>query len=206
MMSDCGPNIEGGLIQDGDGRITALEEKVKTLMQNVIDIQSQLYYVEVGTIWVMPSYKLPNTKWRWCDGARLLIADYPDLASYLVGQYYNDGTEFDLPDLRDSFLLGSYDFFSVFSYGEGGGAGEVTLSVSNLPSHNHRFYARNGVYTDVITQTSGPLGATNRLANGGSGGSESTSTKLIQETGGGQAFSIIPPFKRMGFCIKALTG
>lgn len=45
------------------------------------------------------------------------------------------------PDLRDRFVLGSGTKYSV---GDTGGAEEVTLTVAQMPSHNHVIYSSSG--------------------------------------------------------------
>lgn len=87
----------------------------------------------IGAIIAWPSNTDPNpTYWRECNGQILSKATYPELYSLLGSTYGSDtGSTFTLPDLRNKFVRGSN------TPGTTGGSDTVTLSVSNLPSHNH---------------------------------------------------------------------
>lgn len=78
--------------------------------------------------------------WALCDGQLLAIASNSALFSILGTTYGGDGrTTFGLPDLRGRAVVhaGHGPGLSSVRLGEKGGAETVTLTVQQLPSHNH---------------------------------------------------------------------
>lgn len=49
---------------------------------------------------------LKSQGWMYCNGASLLIKDYPSLALKIGANYGGDADNFNLPDLRGAFLRG----------------------------------------------------------------------------------------------------
>lgn len=81
----------------------------------------------------------PRT-WAFCEGQLLAIASNQALFSILGTIYGGDGrTTFALPDFRGrvSIHRGSGPGLPSYSQGQKGGTATTTLSVSNLPVHNH---------------------------------------------------------------------
>lgn len=84
-----------------------------------------------------------------CQGQLLPISQNDALFSILGTTYGGDGrTTFGLPDLRGRVAMGPGNGPGLSAYREGskGGRENITLTVSNMPSHNH---------TATFTQTSG---------------------------------------------------
>lgn len=78
--------------------------------------------------------------WAYCDGQLLPINNYQALFSILGTTYGGDGrTTFALPDLRGRVALGPRQGPGLSSYRDGqrGGVETVTLTVSQMPEHNH---------------------------------------------------------------------
>jgi len=78
--------------------------------------------------------------WAFCNGQLLPIASYTALFSLLGTTFGGDGrTTFGLPDLRGRVMIhpGSGPGLSTISWGEKSGQEQVSLSIANLPSHNH---------------------------------------------------------------------
>lgn len=79
--------------------------------------------------------------WAVCDGQHLQIRSYPALFS-VIGTYYGgDGrTTFALPDLRGRVPIhqGSGPDLTGKKMGMRGGAENITLTVSQMPAHNHQ--------------------------------------------------------------------
>ena len=78
--------------------------------------------------------------WAFCDGQLLPIAQNTALSSILGTTYGGDGrTTFGLPDLRGRVPMGGGHGpgLSPRSLGQKGGNETTTLTVSNLPPHNH---------------------------------------------------------------------
>src|SRR5437773_12223764 len=87
--------------------------------------------------------------WMFCEGQLLPISENETLFNEIGTTYGGDGqSTFALPDLRGRIPL---HFGNGFILAETGGAEEITLTVPQIPAHNHPFLAS----TDIATQ-SGP--------------------------------------------------
>lgn len=87
--------------------------------------------------------------WALCQGQLLPISQNDALFSILGTIYGGDGrTTFALPDLRGRAAIGPGNGPGLSTYREGsqGGRENITLTVSNMPSHSH---------AATFTQTSG---------------------------------------------------
>ncbi|NQY05168.1 MAG: phage tail protein [Flavobacteriaceae bacterium] len=85
--------------------------------------------------------------WALCDGQLLPISQYNALFSILGTIYGGDGrSTFALPDLRGRVPIheGTGPGLPQVNLGQRGGSASVTLSVNNLPSHNHAFSNAKG--------------------------------------------------------------
>jgi microcystin-dependent protein len=95
--------------------------------------------------------------WAFCDGRTLQISQNDALFNLLGTTYGGDGqATFNLPDLRGRIPInmGQGPKLSNYQLGQMGGAENVTLSVTELPSHSHTMVAS----LDAATQA-GPSGA-----------------------------------------------
>ncbi len=78
--------------------------------------------------------------WAFCEGQLLAISSNDALFSILGTMYGGDGrTTFALPDLRSRAMVGvgHGPGLSDYRIGQKGGAEDVTITVAQLPSHNH---------------------------------------------------------------------
>lgn len=78
--------------------------------------------------------------WYQCDGQILPINQYQALFSLLGTNYGGDGTTtFALPDMRGKVPVhqGQHPGGSMFTLGQTSGAENVTLTLNNMPAHNH---------------------------------------------------------------------
>jgi len=82
----------------------------------------------------------PPTGWLFCDGSLLEISQYTALYS-LIGTTYggNGQTNFALPDMRGRIPLsqGNGQGLSPRPLGQMGGSETVTLTLAQMPAHNH---------------------------------------------------------------------
>jgi microcystin-dependent protein len=86
--------------------------------------------------------------WALCQGQLLPISQYVVLFDLIGTTYGGDGQQtFGLPDLRGRVPIHQGGGFSM---GQNGGAEQVTLTVSQMPSHTHEFFASTAV-GDVST-------------------------------------------------------
>lgn len=153
--------------------------------------------------------------WAQCDGQLLPIAQYSALFSLLGTTYGGDGrTTFGLPDLRGRSAVheGSGPGLIPVQLGQKGGAETTTLSVANMPSHNHVAVLHAEAKPGTLR---GPAG--NMLAIASTGADIYTPADpkenkamaadsiVVNNTGGGQAFNNRDPFQVVNYCI-ALQG
>ncbi|RBP49929.1 phage tail protein [Arenicella xantha] len=90
---------------------------------------------------IMPvGFNFAPRGWSLCDGQLLAISSNTALFSLLGTKFGGDGrTTFGLPDLRGRVMkgVGSGPGLQTVVWGQKGGHESVTLTVQNLPSHNH---------------------------------------------------------------------
>lgn len=78
--------------------------------------------------------------WAKCEGQLIAIAQNQTLFSLVGTMYGGDGrTTFGLPDLRGRSIVGAGNGSGLNPVNQGakGGTESVTLTVANLPAHNH---------------------------------------------------------------------
>lgn len=135
--------------------------------------------------------------WLICDGSTYNITEYPKLAEFIENQfgsldYFGGDGEitFAVPDLRDRFILGAGDTRTV---GEKGGSESVTLTEDELPAHSHSV-------AGISLEENGEGGS---LFSGGDDLINPSEEGETGETGGGQPFSILPPYCVLSYIVKA---
>jgi microcystin-dependent protein len=96
--------------------------------------------------------------WMFCEGQLLPISENETLFNLIGTTYGGDGqSTFALPDLRGRLPLHQGNGFIL---AETGGAEEITLTASQIPSHSHPFLGSTSIATDkapintVVAQTS----------------------------------------------------
>jgi microcystin-dependent protein len=80
--------------------------------------------------------------WLFCDGRSLNIGDYPLLFQLIGTTYGGDGTStFNIPDLQSRVPIGAGQGPGLPNYtlGQTGGKEQNTLTINNLPAHNHTY-------------------------------------------------------------------
>jgi microcystin-dependent protein len=150
----------------------------------------------------MISWNYAPRSWAFCNGQQLPINQNQALFSLLGTMYGGNGqTTFALPDFRgrSPFHVGG-----GLTQGQAGGQTAHTLTLSELPAHNH-FVGCNSQPGDSVpptgkiwAQTSqNPYGAVNNLA--------AMDPSTIGNTGGSQPHNNMQPYLVINFII-ALTG
>jgi len=147
--------------------------------------------------------------WAFCDGQLLSISQNTALFSLLGTTYGGDGrTTFGLPDLRGRVPMhpGKGPGLSTRKLGEEGGSETNTLTVAQMPSHNHTV---NAVSSDGnANDPSGALPANTKILDKeySTGKKNATmSSIMINNSGENQSVNNIQPFGTVNFII-ALTG
>jgi len=164
----------------------------------------------IGQIMLVP-YNFAPRGWAFCNGQILPIAQNTALFSLLGTTYGGNGqTTFALPDLRGRVPVSSGQGPGLQNYdlGQVGGSETQTLTVNEMPLHNHTF-ALGAIDDDANLG----LAANNYLANVASPGQVYRSgppdttlgTQITATVGGNQPVEILQPYLGLNYCI-ALEG
>jgi len=148
----------------------------------------------IGTILPFAGQTAPSG-YLLCHGQTVLRADYPDLFA-VVGTLYGasvSGTEFNIPDLRQSVPVGVDEAGPAgFDIGDVGGEITHTLTVSEMPAHKH---ATRTAYAVVVG------GAPGDSIPAGSGGALQDINQMAS-VGGGASHNNMPPYLAINYIIK----
>ena len=140
----------------------------------------------VGSITLWSGSTTP-TNWLLCDGREVSRETYSELFA-AIGTIWGAGdgsTSFNLPDFTDKFTLGAGGGVDL---AEIGGEKEVTLTVEQIPPHNHNAYVSSVSGSDeTITR----------------GNSKGVWRSLISSAGSGQPHNNMPPYVGSYYIIKA---
>ena len=149
------------------------------------------------------------TGWAACNGQLLSIAQNSALFALLGTTYGGDGrVTFGLPDLRGRVPLnqGQGPGLSNYTIGQVGGSETSTLTVNNLPAHNHTINANSNAGTATSPQGAILAGAAiSSLPPAGPYTTGAANTALaasaVGNTGGGQPINNLSPYLVLNWCI-----
>ncbi len=130
--------------------------------------------------------------YKFANGQALSKAEYPELFSLIGETYGGDHDTFNLPDMSGLVPVGlkvNSEWFN--SLGKTGGQEEVTLTIEQMPAHNH------GIRSDNVKGTV-DAGATFTWGTAYS----SFEANASQMTGGGQAHTNLQPYIVVNYIIK----
>ena len=148
--------------------------------------------------------------WAFCNGSLLAISSNQSLFSLLGTLYGGDGrTTFGLPNLegRAPMHSGRGPGLTDRRTGESGGQENVTLSVAQIPTHQHQVTGRDvaGIVLESDPEDN-VWSRSNQDPYSDLPSSDSTmSSEAFEERGQSQPHSNQPPFLTLNFII-ALTG
>jgi microcystin-dependent protein len=144
--------------------------------------------------------------WALCQGQTLSIQQNNALFSLLGTTYGGDGIRtFALPDLRGRVAvgMGGGPGLTNRNIGEVGGAEEYTLTIEQLPAHTHPITAAAGEAS--VSSPSGAVLASKARVPLYSSSTDGTVMAPTGPTGGGQPYSVMPPYLVVNYII-ALEG
>ena len=143
------------------------------------------YVIPVGTVVPYAGSTAPQG-WLLCNGESFNTTEYSELYEVL-------GRKNTVPDLRNKFIAGAGIQYSL---GTTGGEDKHTLTIAEMPRHNHG----NGEYKYLSR-----LGYNTTDSHGDNSSTEADLRNLaeIQSQGGGQAHENRPPFYALHYIIKA---
>ena len=159
--------------------------------------------VPPGTVTAFAGKTAPNG-WLMCDGQSYSISTYRDLYNAIGTTYGGYGQSFQVPDLRGRFPVGK-DTGTFATLGGKGGEEKHTLTVSEMPAHQHSGndrawhdkQKRNGQQWFVgLTHDRGSW-----MSNAANDGLTNQDTET-GTTGGNQPHNNLPPYISLNFIIK----
>lgn len=142
--------------------------------------------------------------WAFCDGRLIPIRQNPALFSILGTTYGGDGTiTFGLPNLQGNAPInfGQGNGLSDYRLGEVGGVENVTLSLTEIPNHNHSLMASQDL-ADRRTIENQVLGAGNAIFANTTTPAGTMNLQALSTTGVGLPHSNMQPYLTLNFCIS----
>lgn len=182
----------GGTLIDANA-LNKLEQGVKAASAAGDDA------VPVGAVIAFAGQNAPEG-WLLCQGQSLSRTQYPRLFAAIGVQYgAASNSQFSLPDMRTRVPVGKAAAGTFAVLGAKGGAETHTLTVAQMPAHNHN--ATTGGKTMGMWKTNAGGGSQWELLS--TSGGNQVSGFDISNTGGGQAHNILQPYIVMNFIIRA---
>jgi microcystin-dependent protein len=137
--------------------------------------------------------------WMFCEGQLLPISEYETLFNLIGTTYGGDGqSTFALPDLRGRLPLHQGNGFIL---AETGGAEEITLTVNQIPAHQHVFLASSGVAGGSNPQGTVLATPTATMYNSGTT-PVGMSSQVVSSVGGSQPHTNFQPYLCVDFIIS----
>lgn len=172
-------------------------------------IQDKTGFVSpVGSVIAYAGTTAPDG-WLLCDGSAHSLADYPDLHNVIGTTYGSSSGNFLVPDLRIRVPVGLDINDAGFNHlGQSGGEVNHTLTIGEMPSHQHDLARRNSE-TIGMGHASVSAGGSNGMVSSYSYGGDNNTyhpadsdAYHAQPTGGGLSHNNMPPFVVMNYIIK----
>lgn len=154
---------------------TATPEETAAFFEDVLTNHLSSMCAYIGEIRPFAFSPLPDG-WIPLDGGSVLAADYPTLAAVVPSSWLVDEDIF-FPDMLGRSLVG---FGTGYALGEIGGEEEHTLTVAEMPAHDHSY--------DVAVITADILGELPAPSL------DALAPTVTGSTGGGDAHNNMPPY------------
>jgi microcystin-dependent protein len=141
--------------------------------------------------------------WMFCEGQTLPISENDVLFQLIGTTYGGDGeSTFNLPNLASRVPMhAGTNAGQTFSLGEQAGVESVTLTVQQIPIHNHAVFGSN---TTAVSQTPGgntPAQSTGQVYSIPSSPID-MSNQSVAPTGGSQPHENLQPYLCINFIIS----
>jgi microcystin-dependent protein len=156
----------------------------------------------------MVGFNFAPRGWALCNGQLLSIAQNTALFSLLGTTYGGNGqTTFALPDLRGRSALhfGQGPGLSNYTQGEVAGTETVTLTINEMPAHNHILGAQSTPGSSTNPSNNYPAGSSARDNQYSNAANANMNPSALSVSGGSQPHTNMPPYLVINFVI-ALEG
>lgn len=143
--------------------------------------------------------------WALCQGQLLPIADNDVLFTLIGTTYGGDGQNtFALPDLRGRVPVhqGTGAGLSTRQMGEMGGSETVTLTLAQLPVHDHAVVGTSDPANAAVGPSGGVMAGTAVNAYGRSSPNVPMAPQALAPAGAGQAHNNMAPFLALSYIIS----
>ncbi len=147
----------------------------------------------------------PPNGWAFCEGQTMPISENEVLFQLIGTTYGGDGEEtFNLPNLasRVPMHMGTGPDGNTYQIGEMGGVESVTLSVQQIPIHNHAVIC--SLDPGDATQPAGNVPAQNASVTlyRAQDGNQAMSTNAVSPVGGSQPHENLQPYLCINFILS----
>lgn len=153
----------------------------------------------IGSIIPFSSNSIPSN-YLLCDGSAISRKQYKQLFD-IIGVTYGAGdgsTTFNLPDLKGKVITGLNSEDEDFNtLGKIGGEKEHTLTIDEMPKHNHGLAGYRATTADATAQDKRPRMYSQGSGSGWDGGNS------VQFKGGDQPHNNLQPYIVTNYIIKA---
>lgn len=144
--------------------------------------------------------------WMYCSGQLLPISEYETLFQLIGTTYGGDGqSTFALPDLQGRLPIHQGSLFgNVYTLAEAGGVESVTLTMQQIPAHNHVLMGSTDAGTSSLPQNTllGRAASFDGYTQEISNGLTNLAPQSLTSTGGSQPHENMMPFLCVTFIIS----
>jgi microcystin-dependent protein len=138
--------------------------------------------------------------WMFCEGQLLPISEYETLFTLIGTTFGGDGQEtFALPDLRSRIPIHQGNGYVL---GETAGVEQVTLTVSQIPSHNHFAVASSDSGNSSSTGTYFAAGQEKLVFSSETANPVAAAPQTVATTGGSQPHNNFMPYLCVDYIIS----
>jgi microcystin-dependent protein len=138
--------------------------------------------------------------WMFCEGQLLPISEYETLFNLIGTTYGGDGqSTFALPDLQGRIPI---HWGQGFILAETGGVESVTLTIQQIPLHNHPFLGSTGLASDANVINNIVAQSTQFFPYLNVNPSVAMAPQSITPTGGSQPHNNFQPYLCLNFIIS----
>jgi microcystin-dependent protein len=147
------------------------------------------FFVPAGQITQYAGSAAPSG-YLLCTGQSISTTAFPELFAVIGYTYGGSGANFNVPNLQNRVPVGKGPDAEFDTLGETGGAKTHTLTIAEMPSHNHSTQIIAKAFTSALDGLSG--GTVNNNAQ----------SYPSSSTGGGGAHNNLQPYIVLNYIIK----